>query len=130
MFPMKCVPYRFEKVERIPFRNGILAAFFPSLAISLLFATAACAQQGAAANDLFKAKCAVCHGPDGSGSTAVGKSLKLRDLRSDEVQKQSDAKLAEITNCGEGKMPAYQGRLSDEQIQSLVIRMRELAKQK
>src|SRR5579863_3825766 len=104
VFPMKCVPYRFEKVERTRFRNRILVEFFSSSAILLLFATAACAQQGAAANDLFKAKCAVCHGPDGSGNTAVGKSLKLRDLRSDEVQKQSDAKLAEITNCGEGKM--------------------------
>ena len=39
---------------------------------------------------IFKAKCASCHGPDGAGATAVGKAMKVRDLRSAEVQKQSD----------------------------------------
>ena len=42
---------------------------------------------------LFKAKCAMCHGPDGAGNTPMGKKLNVRDLRSAEVQKQPDADL-------------------------------------
>src|SRR5437773_587501 len=40
---------------------------------------------------IYKTKCNACHGPDGSGQTPVGKSLKLGDLRSPEVQKMTDA---------------------------------------
>jgi cytochrome c len=128
--PRKYVRLRFPEVERNPLRKEMPGTFLLCFAIVLLLPTGAPAGQGAGASDLFKAKCAVCHGPDGSGNTAVGKRVKMRDLRSDEVQKQSDSKLAEITNCGVGQMPAFQDRLSDEQIHSLVIRMRELAKQK
>lgn len=79
---------------------------------------------------LFKAKCTVCHGADGGGGTAVRKALKMRDLRSAEVQKQSDAELFTITSCGKGKMPAYETKLSDEQIRGLVGYLRGLGKQK
>lgn len=41
----------------------------------------------------FKATCTACHGAFGSGSTVIGKKLNLRDLRSEEVQKLSDAQL-------------------------------------
>ena len=34
------------------------------------------------AEKTFKANCAACHAPDGSGSTAAGKALKAQDLRS------------------------------------------------
>src|SRR5258706_2509401 len=33
---------------------------------------------------VYKAKCAGCHGADGSGQTAMGKAMKLRDLGSAE----------------------------------------------
>jgi cytochrome c6 len=75
---------------------------------------------------LFKTKCAVCHGADGSADTSIGKSLKMRDLRSGEVQKQSDADLHAITACGKGKMPAYKAKLSDDQIKQLVSYIRVL----
>lgn len=32
----------------------------------------------------YKAKCAMCHGPDGKGQTPTGKSTKVRDLCSGE----------------------------------------------
>lgn len=76
--------------------------------------------------DLFKQKCANCHGPDGKGQNAMGRTLKVRDLSSAEVQKQTDAELTEITANGKGKMPAYKGKLSDEQIKGLVGFMRSL----
>jgi mono/diheme cytochrome c family protein len=76
---------------------------------------------------IYKAKCAACHGPDGKGETATGKSMKVKDLASDEVQKFSDADLsASITN-GKGKMPAYK-TLTPEQVKSLVAYIRSFAK--
>src|SRR5205085_1530537 len=77
---------------------------------------------------LYKAKCAACHGADSSGQTPMGKSLKLRDLRSPEVQKQSDKELAAVTADGKGKMPAYKTKLSEADINALVAHMRALAK--
>lgn len=77
---------------------------------------------------LYKTKCAVCHGPDGKGETAVGKANKLRDLGSAEVQKQSDDELSGIVTGGKGKMPAYGKSLKPEQIKELVAFLRSFKK--
>lgn len=77
-----------------------------TLACSLLLAVAlpmAAFADGAA---IYETKCAPCHGADGSGQTPVGKSLKVRDLRSPEVQKLSDAEITNVLMNGKGKMPA------------------------
>ena len=42
----------------------------------------------------FKLNCSSCHGVNGDGEASLGKTLKAADLRSPEVQKQSDAQLA------------------------------------
>jgi cytochrome c6 len=78
--------------------------------------------------DHFKAKCASCHGPDGAGKTAVGTALKIRDLRSDDVQKESDTDLNRIIAKGKNKMPAFDGKLKKEQIEQLVSYIRALGK--
>lgn len=77
---------------------------------------------------LFKTKCAACHGPDGKGEVAMGKKLGAHDLNSAEVQKQSDAQLMEVVTKGKNKMPAYDGKLSKEQIAQLVAYIREIGK--
>jgi mono/diheme cytochrome c family protein len=77
---------------------------------------------------LFKAKCAMCHGPDGAGKTTMGQTLKIPDLHSPEVQKLSDAELTQIVTKGKNKMPAYEEKLSKEQITQLVGFIRDLAK--
>ncbi len=77
---------------------------------------------------LYTAKCAMCHGADGSGATPMGKTMKLRDLRSPEVQKQTDKELFALTADGKGKMPAYKAKLSEAEINGLVAYMRGLAK--
>ena len=79
---------------------------------------------------LFKAKCVACHGADASGNTPMGKNLKIRDLRSAEVQGQSDAQLFNIISDGKGKMPAYGKSLSQEQIHLLVAFIREQGKKR
>jgi len=76
------------------------------------------------ATDLFKAKCAMCHGADGAGKPA----MKTRDMGSADVQKQTDAELTTIITGGKNKMPAYGTKLTPEQITGLVAHIRTLAK--
>jgi mono/diheme cytochrome c family protein len=78
--------------------------------------------------DVFKSKCASCHGASGAGDTAMGKSLKLKDLGSADVQKQSDADLTAVIAKGKKPMPPYEGKLTDAQIQELVKYIRTLKK--
>lgn len=79
-------------------------------------------------DSLFKAKCAMCHGADGTGQTAMGKALKIPDLHSEAVQKLSDAELTNTITKGKNKMPAYEAKLSKEQISKLVEFVRDLGK--
>ena len=94
--------------------------------IALLIASVSFAAAPGAA-DTYKSKCATCHGPDGKGQTTIGKSMKVQDLSSAEVQKQSDADLQKIVTDGKGKMPAYKTKLSVADISSLVAYIRGLA---
>jgi cytochrome c6 len=64
-----------------------------TLAILIILPATLAAADGAA---IYKAKCAMCHGANGSGMTPMGKSMKLRDLRSPEVQKQTDAEISAV----------------------------------
>jgi len=78
--------------------------------------------------ELFKSKCAMCHGPDGSGNTPMGKRLNLRDLRSSDVQKHTDDELTAIITNGKPPMPAYGKTLSSDDIHQLVTYLRSMAK--
>jgi mono/diheme cytochrome c family protein len=95
-----------------------------AVAATLFFPAFAQGDDGAA---VYKAKCAACHGADGSGNTPAGKSLKLRDLRSPEVQKLSDDELTQVITDGKGKMPAYKGKIPPDQIKALVALIRAMA---
>lgn len=74
--------------------------------------------------DIYRARCASCHGGDGRAGTPAGKALKVRDLHSDEVQGMSDDELYKVVADGKGKMPAFGKKLSEEQIRELVNRIR------
>jgi cytochrome c6 len=106
----------------------VLAAV--TIIVGLMFSTQP-QMINAAADDavtLFKTKCAVCHGVDGSGGTAQGKALKVRDLRSAEVQKMTDAQMTEVISKGKNKMPALGKNFSQDQIKQLVAYIRGMAK--
>ena len=94
-------------------------ALFSLLIVMALPITAA-AQSGA---DLYKTKCAACHGADGS-KTMMG----AKPLNGAEVQGMSDAQLTDAITNGKGKMPAYKGKLTDAQIKDLVTYVRTLKK--
>lgn len=104
-------------------RRFVLATM--TLALLALPAASFAGDDGA---DLFKSKCAMCHGPDGVGKTMMGEKLKIPDLQSADVQKKSDADLHAIISKGKDKMPEYGTKLSKEQIDKLVAHIRELAK--
>jgi mono/diheme cytochrome c family protein len=96
-----------------------------------LFAALVCSLPARGQNDpvsVYKSKCAGCHGADASGNTPVGKSMKIRDLHSADVQKQTDAQLTDIITGGKSPMPAYKDKLTAEQIKGLVGYIRELSK--
>ncbi len=96
---------------------------------SLLSAAAAHAADDSTVK-LYQTKCAACHATDGSGSTTVGKALKLKDVRDPEAQKASDADLTTLITKGKDKMPANEKTLKPEQVKSLVAYVRELAQKK
>jgi len=82
------------------------------------------------AEKMYKTQCVLCHVPDGSGSTPTGKALKAQDLRSDVVQKKSDAELTAAITSGKGKMPAFGKKLKPDDIAKLVAFIRALPKNK
>lgn len=83
-----------------------------------------------AGQSLYDGKCAMCHSKDGSGNSPMGKSMKVPDLRSKAVQKQTDTQLAETIANGKKMMPKYAGQLSKEQINDLVAYIRTLGSKK
>ncbi len=91
------------------------------LALAMVPVVAAQGSAGDSAN-LYKTKCAGCHGADAAGKSA----MKNTDLRASEVQKQTDAQLREAVANGKGKMPGYKDKLSKEQIAGLVTYIRSL----
>jgi len=99
-----------------------------ALAIVGMFMIPTAARADDAAAPLYKTKCGGCHGPDGKGETTMGKTLKLRDLGSADVQKQSDADVTTLISAGKNKMPAFGKSLSADQIKGLVGYVRSLAK--
>jgi mono/diheme cytochrome c family protein len=103
-----------------------LVAGLLSFSLLVLLVSPAVWAEDAAA--VYKAKCAMCHGPDGKGDTPTGKAMKVASLVSDEVQKKTDAQLIDSTTNGKNKMPAFKGKLTDDQIKDLIKYIRGLAK--
>jgi mono/diheme cytochrome c family protein len=81
---------------------------------------------GADAGTLWAQNCAACHGKDGSGSTAMGKKLGVKDYT--KSQSFSDAEAANVIKNGKGKMKSYKDKLSDGDVKALVAYVRSLKK--
>jgi cytochrome c6 len=120
-----------DPTERhVMFASAILLLLFIGLTFFVVsIAQASPAPDGAADSATFRTKCAMCHGPDGSGSE-VGKSMHVPDLRSPIVQKMPNAQLAQIISDGKGGMPPFKNSLSEDQIHSLVSYIRSLHQKK
>ncbi len=78
--------------------------------------------------DIFKSKCAPCHGADGMAATPAGKALKAASFKDPAIVKTPDADLIAIVKSGKNKMPSFTGKLSDDQIKATVNYIRTLQK--
>src|ERR1700720_2938309 len=104
--------------------------FLSFIAASILMALPTATQGQSDAAKLYKTNCALCHSADGSGDSPSGKALHAKDLRFEEVQKQSDDALAEVITAGRGKMPSFGAKLKPDGVQKLVAYIRSLAAKK
>ena len=77
---------------------------------------------------IYKTNCVLCHSADGSGDSPTGKAFHSKDLRSADVQKQTDAELAEVITKGRGKMPAFGAKIKPDDVTKLVAYLRALPK--
>ncbi len=83
-------------------KKVILAVLVTAIALFLVLPNLSWAQE-----DIYKAKCAGCHGTDGKG-TAAGKKMGAPEFSSDKVQKASTADLADfIENGGPTKKASH-----------------------
>ncbi len=100
-------------------RRVLCVAALAALVLSI--AAPAFAASDLSTNETFKTKCAMCHGPNGEGKAAM-KTAPLKDAAS-----KTDAQLTEIITKGKApKMPAYEGKLSADQIKGLVAAIKGL----
>ena len=83
---------------------------------------------------LWDANCTLCHGKEGRADTKIGKAINAKDFSDAKSQASfTDAQAAAAIKDGakqNGKttMPAFGGKLSDEDIKALVAYVRTLKK--
>ena len=95
------------------------------LFLAMIIASAGIAS-AADASATWNSQCASCHGKDGSGNTAMGKKLGVKDYSKE--QGFSDAEATKVIKEGKGKMKAYKDKLSDDDVKALVAYVRSLKK--
>ncbi|HEY1805407.1 MAG TPA: cytochrome c [Terracidiphilus sp.] len=99
------------------FRSRIVLAAAVLLAGSMCFA-----QDGAAT---YKAKCAMCHGPTGTPSAGMAKSMGIKPISDPSMQSLTVAQIASAVKNGKGKMHPVAG-LTDPQVQAVAVYFKSL----
>jgi mono/diheme cytochrome c family protein len=111
---------------------GIICFIFAGPTINLAFNTSSAnhvsGPAAASAKEIYMQNCARCHGADGRGKTALGKTFKSPDLTISIIQKRNDQRLTRSIAKGRGNMPAFGKKLSKEEITALIGYVRSLKK--
>jgi mono/diheme cytochrome c family protein len=93
-------------------------------AVILLATSIACAAFAQARGaDIYKAKCAKCHGDDGLAATPIAKSMKIKSFKSPVMMQWSDAQFIAFT-----KKTYTDNGPTDAQIKDIVAYIRKLQK--
>ena len=83
----------------------------------------------ASAKKIFLDKCVRCHKEDGTGGETDidGRKIKAPNFTSDKLKKEPDAEFIEAIEKGfpEDGMPAFKGKISDDEIKNLVKLIRK-----
>ncbi|MGA7524661.1 MAG: cytochrome c [Acidobacteriaceae bacterium] len=77
-------------------------------------------------SEIFKSKCAMCHGADGLAAGPMGKMMKIPSFKSPDLVKAPTSQLIEDMANGKGKMPEYKDKLTAAQIKEVVAYIRTL----
>lgn len=79
---------------------------------------------------LFAKNCSTCHAKDGTGSASMAKmfkaDLQILNLATGDAVKVSDADLTKVVAAGRNKMPAFKGKLKDDEIKGVLTYVRSL----
>ena len=104
----------------------IISSYALTTGASLNYSPAYPAADG---NTVYSAKCAICHGKDGRG-TPNWRAKGQPDFSDAKWQQsRTDAQISDATKNGKGKyMPAFKGKISDEEIAAAVVRVRGFRK--
>ncbi len=94
-------------------------------AVVLLSGAVGFAQSGEAT---YKAKCQSCHGAAGVPNPGIAKMMGVKPATDPAVKSSTEAKMISVTTNGDGKMPAFKGKLSDAEIKASVDYFRTFAK--
>jgi hypothetical protein len=84
------------------------------------------------AQQLARVNCAPCHGADGHGDGPVASyfsPVRPVDFRSDRVRSRTDGQLFWIIGNGLGNMPAFRDLLSEQELWTAVLFVRQAAQQ-
>ena len=111
----------------------VAATVLAPLALVTFFAIShsavASGQDDNVANALFSKNCATCHGKDGRARTFKARFNHARNLANPKWQDAiSDEHMYEAIRRGKDKMPAFKGKLSDNEVAALVTYIRMLRK--
>lgn len=102
-----------------------MKALISMLALCLVLALSLPALAQDSPEALYKAKCQACHGPDGKG-TVAGTKMGAKDFHSPEIQKLTEEEMFTAVKNGKGKMTKFDGKLTDDQIKSLIKFVRSM----
>jgi cytochrome c oxidase cbb3-type subunit 3 len=107
------------------FDPGTKKALYSSLILVIGFSTVATLSLALAEEDLpgkkvYDSKCLMCHGEDAKGDTKAGKMMKTPDLTAGSwKQGTSVAEVVKTLREGLGKMPKYEGKISEEDLKAV-----------
>lgn len=102
-------------------RRSLLAIATTALAaVALSTLILAFAEENGLGAQVYEKKCVMCHGKDGVGDTKAGKMMKTPDINVAEWKNgKTVAELMKTLREGLGKMPKYEGKLSDEELNAV-----------
>jgi cytochrome c6 len=75
---------------------------------------------------VYKANCQSCHGSAGTPSPGIAKMMGVKAASDPDMKKLSESDAIASVKNGKGKMKAFSGKLTDEQIKDAVSYFRSL----
>jgi cytochrome c6 len=110
------------ELRRCEMTNSIRTKVVLAVAVSMLSAVGF-AQSGEAT---YKSNCASCHGATGTPSAGMAKAMNIKAASDPDMKKLTAEEEFDAVKNGKGKMKAFSGKLTDDQIKEVVAYYRTL----